>query len=232
MHERWTDRLSEYLDDELSAAERAALEGHLAECATCRALLVELGGVVAKAGALENRPPRDELWDGIAARIGSRTTVRRLERGAPRRLAFSMPQLAAAAVLLIVAGGSAGWLAAPLLGGRDGVVVVSDGPDAAAPPAPGGPGATPSYAGTIDPATAAAVEELEAALESGRGRLSPSTIQTLEANLAIIDTAITEAQRAVAADPGNAYLQTHLADILRRKVTLLQRAATLASAQS
>ena len=143
-----------------------------------------------------------------------------------------MPQLAAAAVLLIVAGGSAGWLAAPLLGGRDGVVVVSDGPDAAAPPAPGGPGATPTYAGTIDPATTAAVEELEAALESGRGRLSPSTIQTLEANLAIIDTAIAEAQRAVAADPGNAYLQTHLADILRRKVTLLQRAATLASAQS
>ena len=103
---------------------------------------------------------------------------------------------------------------------------------AVAPAAPAPRGGAPTYTGAADPAMTAVVEQLEAVLESGRGRLSPSTIQTLEANLAIIDTAIAEAQRAVAADPGNAYLQTHLADILRRKVTLLQRAATLASAQS
>ena len=52
------------------------------------------------------------------------------------------------------------------------------------------------------------------------------------ANLAIIDSALAEAQRAVMSDPGNAYLQTHLADVMRRKVMLLQRAATLASAET
>ena len=33
MSDVWTDRLSEYLDDELPPGERAALEGHLAQCA-------------------------------------------------------------------------------------------------------------------------------------------------------------------------------------------------------
>jgi anti-sigma factor RsiW len=236
MHERWTDRLSEYLDDELPAAERAALEGHLADCAGCRAVLVELGAVVARAGALDERPPREELWSGIAARIGSPVAARRLggaasERfgGPARRLAFSMPQLAAAAAVLLVVGGSAGWLAGPMLRGGDAVPVVANAP--LAPVAPAGPAGPATY-GDADPAMAAVVEELEAVLESGRGRLSPSTIRTLEANLAIIDTAIGEAQRAVAGDPGNAYLQTHLADVMRRKVTLLQRAASLASAQT
>ena len=42
MHEEWTDKLSEYLDDELPAGERAALERHLAGCASCLAVLNDL----------------------------------------------------------------------------------------------------------------------------------------------------------------------------------------------
>ena len=202
-------------------------------------MLVELGAVVARAGVLEDRPPREELWSGIAERIGARRlgdpaarrlggpAARRLGGSAARRLAFTRPQLAAAAAVLLVVGGSAGVLAGPILRGGAADPVV-----AAAPLAPATPASPVVHAGVADPATAAVVEQLEAVLESGRGRLSPSTIRTLEANLAIIDTAIVEAQRAVAGDPGNAYLRTHLADILRRKVTLLQRAASLASAQT
>jgi anti-sigma factor RsiW len=229
MHAHWTSRLSEYLDDDLPAAERAAVEDHLAECADCRAVLVELGAVVARAGALVDRAPREELWDGIAERIGARqiATVRPLRRSAARRLVLSLPQLAAAAVVLLVVGGSAGWLAGPMLTGS-GAPTVAYAP--VAPAAPARPLATQVAAGDV--AMTAVVEELEAILESGRGRLAPSTIATLEANLAIIDTAIGEARQAVAADPGNAYLQTHLADIMRRKVSLLQRAASLASAQT
>ena len=33
MHEEWTDQLSDYLDGELSADERAAVEAHLRGCA-------------------------------------------------------------------------------------------------------------------------------------------------------------------------------------------------------
>ena len=38
-HREFTDQLSDYLDDELSAGERAEIEAHLAGCAQCAAVL-------------------------------------------------------------------------------------------------------------------------------------------------------------------------------------------------
>ena len=40
MHEEWTDKLSEYLDDELSPEERYAVESHLLGCAACAAVQI------------------------------------------------------------------------------------------------------------------------------------------------------------------------------------------------
>jgi len=74
-----------------------------------------------------------------------------------------------------------------------------------------------------------AIAELRKALARERDRLDPATIRTLEANLAIIDLAIDQARRALAADPANTYVKEHLADTMRRKVELLQRATMLAS---
>jgi hypothetical protein len=54
----------------------------------------------------------------------------------------------------------------------------------------------------------------------------------LEQNLALIDRAIAQAQRAVAADSANVYLNTHLAETMRRKIDLLRQAAALVSAVS
>src|SRR4051794_39262488 len=70
MSDVWTDRLSEYLDDELSPGERVALEGHLAQCAECSATLADLRRVLARARALESTGPMTDLWPGIAAGIG------------------------------------------------------------------------------------------------------------------------------------------------------------------
>jgi anti-sigma factor RsiW len=39
MHQEWTDKLSDYLDDELSAGDRNAVEAHLRACAPCAAVL-------------------------------------------------------------------------------------------------------------------------------------------------------------------------------------------------
>src|SRR5216110_2221922 len=44
--------LHAYLDGELPSAERAALEAHLAECATCRATLAEERALLERASAL------------------------------------------------------------------------------------------------------------------------------------------------------------------------------------
>src|SRR5206468_1104762 len=75
----------------------------------------------------------------------------------------------------------------------------------------------------------AAVADLEKALKLGRGRLDASTIAIVEHNLQIIDQAINQAREALAGDPANSYLSSHLVEARRRKLDLLRRATALAT---
>jgi hypothetical protein len=75
----------------------------------------------------------------------------------------------------------------------------------------------------------AAVSDLEKALKAGRGRLDASTIAIVEHNLQIIDQAINQAREALASDPANSYLSSHLVEARRRKLDLLRRATALAT---
>src|SRR5438477_7353642 len=117
MSDQWTDRLSEYLDDELSSGERAAIEEHLRRCVACGAVLADLKRIVARARGLEDRVPERDLWPGIAARIGSTLApaavmpISAARRG--RRWSFSLPQLAAAGLALMVLSGAGAWLLHP-----------------------------------------------------------------------------------------------------------------------
>ena len=77
-----------------------------------------------------------------------------------------------------------------------------------------------------------AVADLERVLADGRGRLDTTTVRVIERNLATIDSAIVQAQRAVAADSANVYLNSHLAETMRRKLELLRQAAALVSSVS
>jgi hypothetical protein len=82
-----------------------------------------------------------------------------------------------------------------------------------------------------DPRYEATIAELNRILESGRSRLDPATVKVLERNLAIIDQAVTEARRAVEADPSNFYLREHLAQTMRRKASLLRLATSIVGAR-
>jgi anti-sigma factor RsiW len=210
--DQWTDRLSEYLDDELDARERSELEAHLSQCALCRTILDELRAVVSRAQAVTNRGPDTDLWPGIAQRIAA--------MGGTRRYAFSLPQLAAAGIALMVLSGGAVWMlrqqtnepAPPALQ----AAVIENVNPALVP---------------IDLADAKydqAVADLQEALKAGRSRLDPETITVLEASLASIDQAIEQSQRALAADPANTYLYSHLAAARQRKLALLRRVNALA----
>jgi len=217
MSDHWMERLSEYLDDELAPGERLALEAHLENCDDCAALLTDLRRVVARARDLEDRPPRQDLWPAIARQIGatpSRTLPTR------RRWSFSMPQLAAAAVALMTMSGGAVWLVQSQ--GAEPVAA----PVAAAPPSSGTPAAI-NASHTAAESYAAAVADLERVLAGGRGQLDSATVRVIEQNLAVIDRAIAQAQQALQADPANMYLNTHLAETMRRKLDLLRQAATL-----
>ena len=228
MSDQWTDRLSEYLDDELPPAERAELEAHLLHCVACGAVLADLRRIVTRARGLDDRGPDRDLWPGIAARIGATVEPKVVDLRAARqrrRWSFSLPQLAAAGIALMVASGSTVWLLRP----------GATAPVAVAPaPAPGtAPGlALPASTRVPSRGYDSAVSDLERVLAEGRGRLDTTTVRVIERNLATIDSAIAQAQRAVAADSANVYLNSHLAETMRRKLELLRQAAALVSSVS
>jgi len=222
MSDRYSERLSEYLDHELSAADRSEMDSHLRECAECAATLAGLKHVVARAGALAvDAAPEADLWPGILARIGggARPAAIPIEtaRHAGRNRSFSVPQLAAACLVAAVLSGVAVWLAGG--GGPRETGELIPGSRGAAEPASANAGAS-----------SAAVEELRGALANGRDKLDPATVRTMEESLMVIEIAIREARRALEADPHNPYVREHLDETLQRKEDLLLRATMLASA--
>ena len=228
MSDQWTDRLSEYLDDELPEGERITLEAHLQGCRECSEVLADLLAVVRRARLLENKPPELDLWPGIAQRIGSTATTPTVDlasRRVSRRWSFSLPQLAAAGIALMAVSGGSVWFLSGASGARQQPV---SHPVALAPSSnPPAINAVAVRRGTATQSYAVAVADLEQVLANGRGQLDSTTIRVIEQNLAAIDKAIAQAQQALNADPANLYLNTHLAETMRRKLDLLRQAAAL-----
>jgi anti-sigma factor RsiW len=232
MSDQWTDRLSEYLDDELPPDERAALETHLRQCTACGAVLADLKRIVTRARGLEDRLPDHDLWPGIAARIGVGSgevpAIDLAAERARRRWSFSAPQLIAAGIALMALSGGTAWLLHPI----GSVTLEAHQPAPAMPVLTVGTNDANSRALIAGQSYAAAVSDLERVLQQNRGRLNSTTVQVIERNLATIDSAIAQAQRALAADSANVYLNSHLAETRQRKLELLRQAAALVSSES
>lgn len=242
-----SDRLSEYLDKDLASGARADIEAHLQTCSACRGVVEDLRAlqVSTAAWAAAPAPPVEDLWPGIAARLsGPRSTaggadarqpIAATSPGAPatsptpwyrRRWTVGVPELA---------------LAASLVAAVSGLVVYR--PAAVPPPAPsdvspvvaevesfGSPDAGVVPVSFADAQYDAAINDLERVLLVQRDRLDPRTVIVLERNLRVIDEAIQEARQALASDPANALLNSHLASARRRKLDLLRRAALITEA--
>ena len=227
MHTEWIDRLSDYIDDELTPGERQDVDAHLAECQPCAAALADLRANVERARTLTPVTPARDLWEGIEARIVTAATP----AAAPRRFAFTMPQLLAASVLLALL---SGWGALRFVRPATSPVEIADTSAPSAPPAvinaadTGDAAAVAQSVALDDAAYDRAVADLESALSKGRGHLDPVTIAVVEDNLAIIDEAVQEARQALREDPANTYLSGHFAQTRQRKLDLLRQAAALA----
>ena len=214
MTDTWNDRLSEYLDGELTGDERAALEAHLAVCRDCTDTLAELRAVVARAGALLPRAPEEDLWPGVAKRIDAPPTVVPFLTRTRRRVSFTVPQAIAAGLALMVMSGGGVWVLNH--GGR-----ATDMPRVETAETPVMP------VSFSDPRYDEAIADLQQTLQDGRMQLDPQTIRILETNLDAIDKAIEQCRQALAADPANLYLHNHLAEARQRKLALLRRAAAM-----
>ena len=238
MSTHWTERLSEYHDGELTPAEVASCEAHLAECADCRDALDALRQVIVTARADRDVMPTADLWPGILAKIDSGSAeaephdnVLAFPSSArPRRqVTFSLPQLALAASLLIAVSSAVAYVAANRAAGPQPIATVArELPIQAMAEPMLAPSADATPANFADAAFDRAVSDLERTLVEQRASLDPRTIVIIERNLAVIDEAIRQARAALDADPANTFLNSHLADARRRKLELLRRATSIA----
>jgi anti-sigma factor RsiW len=77
--DEFADRLSDYLEGDVDASTRIAIEAHAASCDTCGALLADLRTLQVDASKLPELSAKRDLWAGIAARI--ETPVVELKNG-------------------------------------------------------------------------------------------------------------------------------------------------------
>lgn len=242
MNMHWRERLSEYLDGELSSSERAACDAHLATCPVCRMALEEIQLVTSLARADAEVMPANDLWPGIQARIEGQGSAEAGGRGfshaavvefgaakaAPsggqRRISFTLPQLALAASLLIAVSAGVAYVAFERAANRP---VAKEAPiqAMAEPMMPQSADVAP--ANFADAQFDRAVSDLEQILAEQRDELDPRTVMVIERNMAVIDEAIRQARAALDADPANTFLNSHLAEARRRKLDLLRRATDI-----
>ena len=223
MKDIWTNRLSEYIDGELDATERTALEAHLATCGQCYATLADLRDVVARAQTLTDREPARDLWAGIragmipAVRPSDRPTVRPFVR---RRFSLTVGQLLAASIALVLLSLGGMWLALRQESVTPRPVAERE--------SVGGVRFVDQRAERWRVQSDMAIAELQDALTLNESKLDTATVRIVRENLAVIDRAIAQAQHALRRDPGNTYLNLHLAKSMRQKIELLRRANALA----
>jgi len=245
LHRRWTSKLSDHLDGDLEAAERAAVEAHLDHCSVCRSVLGDLRAVVGAAREMGGLTPPADLWPGIEAAIrdsapghepeatlrggdepmrGDKvialpTAGRRYQRARRRAFALTAPQLAAAAVVLVTLSVTATrWVGVG--------TPASDAPVAAEEAS--SPLGLVSQAPAPPPGLADELSMLEEELAAAREVLDPNTLRVLERNMAVIERAIEDSRQALAVDPGNEFLSRHLQQVYERKLVYLREATALA----
>jgi hypothetical protein len=170
--------------------------------------------------------PAHDLWPGILARIDSPRVVDFAAR-APRRISFTLPQLALAASLLIAVSAGVAYVATGRVASRP---TSQETPIQAMAESMMPPSADVVPANFADAQFDRAVTDLERILVEQRDELDPRTVMVIERNLAAIDEAIRQARAALDSDPANTFLNSHLADARRRKIDLLRHATTLNSA--
>ena len=167
--------------------------------------------------------PPPEAWAAIKAQIEMDSASRGVS-SIGRRALWQRPSLLAAAAILLVVGASI--TTALLMNGRlrssaPATIAKSDTVSNSGAPA------TLAEFTAVENDYISTANRLSEVIESGRTDLAPETVAKLKESLRVIDAAILEARRALAADPANKALMEILSTSYSQKVDLLRRTAEM-----
>jgi anti-sigma factor RsiW len=199
------DLIQDHVDGTLPEGQRRLLDAHLVDCEGCRG---ELEQVRALVGSLADLPrdsePSSDLWPGLRARIEAATAP--LPFRPPTRVPVT--RLAAAAAILVAMVAASSLLWAP----RDSERAARDDERS-------------EVLAEYERASTALLE----ALESRRAELSPTTLDEIDRNLALIEDALARTREAMRSSPNDADLRTMHFALLDRKTSVLQDLVRLPS---
>jgi negative regulator of sigma E activity len=250
MNDQWTDRLSDYIDGELAGDELHAIEEHLEGCESCRGILAELRRVIARADALPDHAPSEDLWTAIAARIeeqpveipaprrAPRTVMRSGESAGRRTVVLPVPQLIAACLVVMVISAAAGWSLRPSGGDdtrpvQDGVIVAQPEQSTRVAIRPMDDGLWQESGNELAAVRwEEAVRDQELVYRQMKSQIDTTTVRVLEKNLGLLDQSIDEIREARDEDPENPLWNNRLADSLRRKLRLLRWASSISTRET
>lgn len=179
--------------------------------------------------ALARELPRDieppaEAWDSIKAEIQKVAPPASIDTIRRKPAIWQRPAFLAAAALTLVAVSS--FMTAAVMGWNQGIAradrtTVRTASTLAASHE-SGPATLAEFA-SVENDYISTANQLSAVLESEKTTLSPATVAKLKESLRIIDAAIVEARRALAADPANRALIDMLNTSYSQKLDLLKR---------
>ena len=211
--------IHDYVDDTLSAFDRAAVERHLSGCGECRALVDDLHEIRRATRSLERREPPVRAWTRIERAIQLEAEERATRP--PRGSRAVWLGLAAAAVLVIAT--VVGLRFLPRAGGNGAAIQRA-----------GGTMSSEATAQSIEAELRAAethyenaIKGLEQIANAGTGTLDPRTAATLQKNLSVVDQAISESRAALRVEPTSEPAQQSLIDSFKTKMALLQDTVAL-----
>ena len=208
-----SELLDDFLDGELSEHESSSIESHLSSCLPCRSSYNEFHELVQAAGRLpEKVEPARDLWPEITAKIEASQTKSVLRFPSPSASSRWL-QLAAAMALLVLGL----WIAS------------SRGVDVTRRET------LTEHTGSLESLTEQAElahsedgvmlarTDLLTTIERKRGIVDEQTLQQIEADMRVLETAIGQIRSALAEQPDNRKLRLALAARYQQEVRVLQR---------
>lgn len=205
--------INDYVDGALPPGERDTVERHVAGCAQCRQLVDDLREIRRQTAALRPMEPPSRVWTGIERSLQQKKGPYPFFSGKRGTAPY---WLAVAAMFVIATAAGVRFMISPR-------------------PAPVVAGRTAASTDSADMAKSVeddllqaeqhyqrAIAGLEQIANADKGALDPHTAATLQKNLSVIDSAISESRAALKAQPTSEPAQASLLDSFRTKIALLE----------